>query len=48
MASSDLYPPRFSVDVSGSDMTTQSNAHFVVSGAAEELDYNLTILPITS
>lgn len=45
MASSDQYPPRFTVDVSGSDMTEASDVYFIVSGAVEELSYKLTMTP---
>ena len=39
------YPPRFTVDVSGSGMTEESDAHFVISGAVEDLVYKLPLMP---
>jgi hypothetical protein len=39
------YPPRFTVDVSGSGMTDESHAHFVFFGATDELVYKLPLLP---
>ena len=39
------YPPRFTVDVSGSGMTEESNAHFAIFGAKEDLVYKLPLMP---